>query len=149
MSNAHGVVEVLLVEDTEEDAEMTIRTLQKHKLANNLTWVTDGVAALDFLFSRGGYAGRTDTGQPKVILLDLHLPKVGGLEVLRAIKEDPRTQSIPVVVLTSSTEEFDMKECYRLGVNSFVSKPVEFDAFVKVVGKMGYYWLLLNKLPNH
>lgn len=148
MTHANDIVEVLLVEDTPEDAELTLRTLKKNKLANNLVWVKTGADALDFLFAMGAYAGRNAENVPKVILLDLHLPKIGGLEVLRRLKEDPRTQAIPVVVLTSSTEESDMKECYRLGVNSFISKPVEFEAFAKVVGKMGFYWLLVNKLPH-
>lgn len=142
------VVEVLLVEDTPEDAELTMRTLKKHSLANNLVWVKDGAEALDFLFGTGSYAGRTTENVPRVILLDLHLPKLDGLEVLRRIKANPVTRLIPVVVLTSSTEESDMRECYGLGVNSFVSKPVEFDAFMKVVGKLGFYWLLVNKLPG-
>ncbi|TXT37918.1 MAG: response regulator with CheY-like receiver domain and winged-helix DNA-binding domain [Comamonadaceae bacterium] len=148
MSEALDKVEVLLVEDTPEDAELTIRTLKRHGLANNMMWVKDGVAALDFLFGTGDYAGRVTTSVPRVILLDLHLPKLSGLEVLRRLKADPQTQQIPVVVLTSSTEESDMRACYGLGVNSFVSKPVEFDAFMKVVGKLGFYWLLVNKLPG-
>lgn len=141
-------VEVLLVEDTPEDAELTIRTLKHHGLANNMVWVKDGVAALDFLFGTGAYAGRDKVSVPRVILLDLHLPKLSGLEVLRRLKADPLTQQIPVVVLTSSTEDSDMRTCYGLGVNSFVSKPVEFEAFMKVVGKLGFYWLLVNKLPG-
>lgn len=144
-----NAVEVLLVEDTPEDAEMTIRTLNKHNLGNKLVWVKDGAAAVDFLFGQGEYAGRAGRDGLKVVLLDLHLPKVSGIEVLRRLKADPATRSIPVVVLTSSTEERDMKECYELGVNSFVSKPVEFEAFVKVVAKMGFYWLLVNKQPPH
>lgn len=148
MKQTSEIVEVLLVEDTPEDAELTMRTLKKYSLANNLVWVKNGAEAIDFLFATGAYAGRPLEVQPSVVLLDLHLPKLSGLEVLRRLKEDPRTQSIPVVVLTSSTEESDMKECYRLGVNSFISKPVEFDAFMKVVGKLGFYWLLVNKLPG-
>jgi len=143
-----GMVEVLLVEDTPEDAELTMRTLKKHSLANNLMWVKDGAEAIDFLFGTGTHAGRSTSNIPRVILLDLHLPKLDGLEVLRRLKADPATRQIPVVVLTSSTEESDMRECYALGVNSFVSKPVEFDAFMKVVGKLGFYWLLVNKLPG-
>lgn len=147
-SHALDAVEVLLVEDTPEDAELTIRTLKKHNLANKLMWVKDGVEALDFLFASGPYAERSAQNVPRVILLDLHLPKLGGMEVLRRLKADPLTRAVPVVVLTSSTEESDMRECYALGVNSFVSKPVEFDAFMKVVGKLGFYWLLVNKLPG-
>lgn len=146
--HAADMVEVLLVEDTPEDAELTMRTLKKHSLANNLVWVKDGAEALDFLFGTGPYAGRTTDNVPRVILLDLHLPKLDGMEVLRRIKANAVTRLIPVVVLTSSTEESDMRECYGLGVNSFVSKPVEFDAFMKVVGKLGFYWLLVNKLPG-
>lgn len=149
MTVDHSVVEVLLVEDTPEDAEMTIRTLKRHNLANRLKWVKDGAEAVDFLFSQGEYAGKSPCAAPKVILLDLHLPKLNGLEVLRRIKADPATRAIPVVVLTSSTEKSDMDECYALGVNSFVSKPVEFDAFMSVVGKLGFYWLLVNKLPGY
>lgn len=148
MNPTTEIVEVLLVEDTPEDAELTMRTLKKYNLANNLVWVKDGAEAVDFLFATGAHAGRRIENLPRVVLLDLHLPKLGGLEVLRRLKEDPRTQAIPVVVLTSSTEESDMKECYRLGVNSFISKPVEFDAFMKVVGELGFYWLLVNKLPS-
>lgn len=145
---ATDMVEVLLVEDTPEDAELTMRTLKKHSLANNLMWVKDGVEALDFLFGGSGDVGQSPQNVPRVILLDLHLPKLDGLEVLRRLKANPVTRQIPVVVLTSSTEESDMRECYALGVNSFVSKPVEFDAFMKVVGKLGFYWLLVNKLPG-
>ncbi|MDD2924159.1 response regulator [Rhodoferax sp.] len=148
MSDATDKVEVLLVEDTPEDAELTMRTLRKHGLANNLMWVKDGAEALDFLFGTGVYAGRRMASPPRVILLDLHLPKLNGLDVLRRLKADPLTRQIPVVVLTSSTEESDMRVCYELGVNSFVSKPVEFDAFMKVVGKLGFYWLLVNKQPG-
>lgn len=148
MKHTTEIVEVLLVEDTPEDAELTLRTLKKYSLANNLVWVKDGAEAIEFLFGTGAYAGRNVDNVPKVVLLDLHLPKLGGLEVLRRLKENTRTQSIPVVVLTSSTEESDMKECYRLGVNSFISKPVEFDAFMKVVGKLGFYWLLVNRQPS-
>lgn len=148
MNPTTEIVEVLLVEDTPEDAELTMRTLKKYNLANNLVWVKDGAEAVDFLFATGAHAGRRIENLPRVVLLDLHLPKLGGLEVLRRLKGDSRTQAIPVVVLTSSTEESDMKECYRLGVNSFISKPVEFDAFMKVVGELGFYWLLVNKLPS-
>lgn len=148
MNDTTEIVEVLLVEDTPEDAELTMRTLKRYNLANNLVWVKDGAEAIEFLFASGAHAGRAMENLPRVVLLDLHLPKLGGLEVLRRLKGDPRTQAIPVVVLTSSTEESDMKECYRLGVNSFISKPVEFDAFMKVVGELGFYWLLVNRLPS-
>lgn len=142
------LLEVLLVEDTPEDAELTIRTLKKHNLANHLVWVKNGVEALDIIFGTGAHAGRASHRVPRVILLDLHLPKLGGLEVLRRLKADPATRQIPVVVLTSSTEQRDIEECYALGVNSFVSKPVGFEAFMKVVGKLGFYWLMVNKLPG-
>ncbi len=146
MSNE--LVEVLLVEDNPTDAELTIDALKDANLANRLVWVKDGAEALDFLFARGAYADRADNHSLKVVLLDLRLPKVSGVEVLRRIKSDERTKSIPVVVLTSSKEEVDLEECYRLGVNSYISKPVEFDEFAKVVGELGLYWLLVNKLPN-
>ncbi len=149
MIQAHDIVEVLLVEDTPEDAELTIRSLKRRNLANNLMWVKDGAEALDFLFAKGRYAGRSGASGPKVILLDLHLPKLNGIEVLRRLKADPRTKLTPVVVLTSSTEDSDMKTCYELGVSSFVSKPVEFDEFARVVAKLGFYWMLLNRLPGH
>jgi two-component system response regulator len=141
-------VEILLVEDTPADAELTMRALKKHSLVNKLVWVKDGVEALDFLFASGTYAGRDCADLPKVVLLDLRLPRVSGLEVLRQIKNDERTKSVPVVVLTSSKEDADVEECYRLGVNSYITKPVSFDEFVRVVGELGLYWLLLNKIPG-
>lgn len=140
-------VEILLVEDNQTDAELTTRALKKCNLANNLVWVKDGAEALDFIFARGVYASRNITNKPKVILLDLRLPKVDGLEVLRQVKADEKTRMIPVTVLTSSKEERDIVESYKLGVNSFVSKPVEFEKFVKSVSELGLYWLLLNKPP--
>lgn len=143
-----GAVEILLVEDTAADAELTIRALKKRNLANHLVWVKDGAEALDFLFASGDYAERDIQNCPKVVLLDLRLPKISGIEVLRRIKGDPRTHAIPVVVLTSSREDIDLEECYALGVNSYISKPVEFDEFTKVVGESGLYWLLVNKLPG-
>ena len=140
-------VEILLVEDNPNDAELAIRALKKHNLANNLVHVSDGAIALDYIFARGEYSGRDVMVRPKLILLDLKLPKVDGIEVLRAIKSDPRTALIPVVVLTTSREERDLVETYRLGVNSYIVKPVEFDKFVDVVRELGYYWLLLNEQP--
>ena len=130
------------------DAELTMGALKKSGLANNIIWVKDGAEAIDFLFAEGAYAGRDSLHRPKVVLLDLHLPRVNGIEVLRRIKNDERTRPIPVVVLTSSKEEVDLAECYGLGVNSYVTKPVAFDEFVKTVGEMGLYWLLLNKRPS-
>ena len=142
-----GVVEILLVEDNPTDAELAIHELKKNKLVNNLIWVKDGAEALDFLFCRGAYAGRNIKNIPHVILLDLRLPKVDGMEVLRTVKNDERTKHIPVVVLTSSKEDRDITESYRLGVNSFISKPVEFEAFARVVAQLGLYWLLINQPP--
>lgn len=148
MTQRNDEVEILLVEDTAADAELTIRALKKNCLVNNLVWVKDGAEALDFLFATGAYADRDRTHQPKVVLLDLRLPRISGVEVLRRLKSDERARTIPVVVLTSSKEDVDVEECYRLGVNSYITKPVSFDEFVKVVGELGLYWLLLNKIPN-
>lgn len=137
-------VEVLLVEDNPRDAELTIRALKKHHLANQLYHVEDGVEALDFLFGRGKYEGLEIDRPPKVVLLDLKLPKVNGLEVLRIIKTSERTRSIPVVVVTSSAEDPDIRAAYELGVNSYVIKPVQFEAFVEAMSKLGIYWLMVN-----
>jgi len=136
-------VEILLVEDNPHDVELTLRALKKHNLANKVQVVKDGAEALDFIFNTGSFAGQTN--HLKVILLDLKLPKVSGLEVLQRLKDDERTRTIPVVVLTSSHEDRDIEECYRLGVNSYVVKPVEFESFAKTVAEMGFYWLLVNK----
>ena len=141
-------VEILLVEDNPNDAELTIRALKKHNLANNLIHVTDGEEAIDFIFAKGQYAGRNIANCPKVILLDLKLPKVDGFEVLKAVRNDPKTKNYPIVVLTSSKEEKDIVETYRLGVNSYIVKPVEFDKFVDAVKEIGLYWLLLNQKPS-
>ena len=141
-------VEVLLVEDNPSDAELTIRALKKNNLANKVHHVKDGDEALDFIFARGNYAGRKIENAPKVILLDLKMPKVNGIEVLRALKEDARTKKIPIVVLTSSKEDPDIQECYQLGVNSYVVKPVHFDNFLKAVSDLGLYWLLVNQAPK-
>jgi CheY-like chemotaxis protein len=138
-------VEILLVEDNPRDVEMTLRALKKHNMANKVHVVTDGAEAMDFIFARGAYAYTDKNQVPKVVFLDLKLPKVSGLEVLRAIKGDERTRSIPVVVLTSSQEERDMVESYLLGVNSYVVKPLDFDNFVEAIGKIGLYWLVINK----
>lgn len=143
-----NVVDILLVEDNPHDAELTIRALKKHYLANQLIVVEDGVEALDFIFCRGNYAARHVNSPPKVVLLDLKLPKMSGLEVLQAIKEDERSKSIPVVILTSSREEPDIEAAYALGANSYVVKPVEFDAFSEAVSKLGLYWLLVNQQPK-
>jgi two-component system response regulator len=141
-------VEILLVEDNPYDAELTQRALKNRGLANKLLSFQDGVEALDFLFGTGDYAGRNLTLRPKVILLDLKLPKVSGLEVLEKIKSDDRTRMIPVVVMTSSQEETDIVKSYNLGANSYMVKPVDFDKFFLAVEEMGFYWLLLNKIPS-
>ncbi len=140
-------VEILLVEDNPTDAELAIMALQERNLANKLVWVKDGAEALDFIFASGVYADRQSATTPKVVLLDLRLPKVDGLEVLRRLKADERTRRIPVVVVTSSKEDRDVLASYDLGVNSYISKPVDFDEFAKVVSEMGFYWLLINRPP--
>ncbi len=147
MSNGDAV-ELLLVEDDPRDEELTLRALKKHNIANNVHVVRDGAQALDYIFAGGPYADRNIDQPPKVVLLDLKLPKIDGLEVLRKVKSDERTKKIPVVVLTSSREEQDLVESYKLGVNSYIVKPVEFDKFVDCVGKLGLYWLLLNEHPG-
>jgi two-component system, response regulator len=141
-------IEILLVEDNPTDAELTMRALKRKNLINKLVWVKDGAEALDFLFAKGEYSDRNVDDLPKLILLDLRMPKVDGLEVLHEIKADDRTKSIPVVVLTSSKEDRDIVESYKLGVNSYVSKPVEFDEFIDAVSTMGFYWILINKPPS-
>lgn len=141
-------VEVLLVEDNASDAELTLRALKKKNLANKLIHVKDGAEAIDFVFAQGAYTDRKVENGPKVVLLDLKLPKVSGIEVLRRIKSDVRTEVIPVVVMTSSREERDLVECYQLGVNSYVVKPVEFEDFARAVSELGCYWLLLNETPR-
>jgi CheY-like chemotaxis protein len=140
-------VEILLVEDNPADAELTIRALKKNNIANKLVAVNDGEQALNFIFARGEYAERNLNILPKVILLDLKLPKVGGLDVLAEIKGNPKTRMIPVVVLTSSKEEKDIIESYKLGVNSYIVKPVDFDKFLLSVKDIGMYWLLINQPP--
>ena len=140
-------LDILLVEDNETDAELCLRALKKHNLANDVVWVKDGAEALDFIFRTGAYAGVSNHVKPKVILLDLRLPKVDGIEVLRRLKLDEKTREIPIAVLTSSKEDRDLKECYRLGVNSYIAKPVEFDQFVDTIAKLGLYWLVINRVP--
>jgi two-component system response regulator len=134
--------EILLVEDNPTDAELTMRALKRKNLINKLVWVKDGAEALDFIFAKGVFSDRNPDDLPKLILLDLRMPKVDGLEVLHKIKEDEKTRNIPVVVLTSSKEDRDIVESYKLGVNSYVSKPVEFDEFIEAVSTMGFYWIL-------
>ncbi len=138
-------IDILLVEDNPQDAELTTRALKGRNLANRLLVVEDGAEALDLVFCRGQYADRQMTHPPKVILLDLRLPKLNGLEVLREIKADKRTRSIPVVMVTSSQEDPDVKAAYELGANSYVVKPVEFDAFMDAMSNLGLYWLLVNQ----
>ena len=141
-------VEILLVEDNLSDAELTIRALKKKNLANNLVHLKNGAEALDFIFAKGNFEGRDRNKMPKVILLDLKMPKVNGLEVLEKLRSDAHARKIPVVVLTSSNEDPDIEKCYSLGVNSYIVKPVDFDNFVKAVSDLGLYWLLLNQVPN-
>ena len=141
-------VEILLVEDNPNDEELTLRALRKHNLANRVHVVRDGAEALEFIFATGAYTDRKMENGPKVILLDLKLPKVDGLEVLRRVKSDERTKATPVVVLTSSREERDVVESYKLGVNSYMVKPVDFDQFIQAVSQLGLYWLLLNQPPR-
>lgn len=141
------IIEILIVEDNPSDAELTVRALKKNNLANNMFVVEDGQEAIDFLFCKGKYSDRNIENPPKIILLDLKLPKISGLEVLRMIKNDPRTADIPVVVVTSSQEEPDIKEAYKLNVNSYVVKPVDFVQFVEAMSTLGMYWLLINQ-PN-
>lgn len=138
------VVEILLVEDNPHDAELTIRALKKHNLANRLFHVPDGAAALDFLYGRGEYEGRRTGISPKVVLLDLKLPKVNGLEVLRTMKATPHLRTIPVVMVTSSAEDPDIRAAYELGANGYVIKPVQFDSFIEAMSKVGIYWLMVN-----
>ena len=143
-----NIVEILLVEDSPMDLELTLRALEKAKVANHIQVARDGAEALEFIFCEGAHAGRRIEDAPKVILLDLKLPKVDGLEVLQRIKGDPRTKSIPVVVLTSSKEQRDIVESYKLGVNSYIVKPVNFERFAEAVQELGFYWLLLNQPPK-
>lgn len=141
-------VELLLIEDNVNDAEMAIRELKKHKLANHIFCVKDGEEAIDFVFATGKYTDIRNVGiAPKLILLDIHMPKVSGIEVLEKIKSDERTRKIPVVILTSSKEDPDIKTCYGLGANSYIVKPVNFEAFAGAMKTLGFYWLLLNQPP--
>jgi two-component system, response regulator len=141
-------VDILLVEDNADDAELTIRELKKYHMANKLFHVTDGVQALDFIFGTGNFSGTRDAiNHPKLILLDIKMPKVSGSQVLQKIKEDPKAKLIPVVILTSSKEDPDIKQCYELGVNSYIVKPVNFERFSEAIRNLGFYWLLLNQAP--
>jgi two-component system, response regulator len=147
MSQDHAV-EILLVEDDPQDVELALRALKKANLSNRIVVARDGAEALDFIFCEGAHAGRRIEDKPRVMLLDLKLPKVDGLEVLQRVRSDPRTKTLPVVVLTSSKEQRDVVESYRLGVNSYVVKPVSFAEFAKAVQQLGQYWLLLNEPPT-
>jgi two-component system response regulator len=141
-------IELLLVEDNVNDAELTIRELKKHHLANNLFHVKDGEEALNFLFATGRYEGSRNVNHtPKVVLLDIQMPKVNGIEVLQQIKADERTKTTPVVILTSSKEDPDIQKCYNLGANSYIVKPVNFERFAEAIKNLGFYWLLLNQPP--
>jgi len=146
--NENNIVEILIVEDTPQDLELALRALKKANLANHIQVARDGAEALEFIFCEGAHAGRKMENGPKVILLDLKLPKVDGLEVLQRIKGNPHTKTIPVVVLTSSKEQRDIVDSYRLGVNSYIVKPVNFERFVAAVQDLGMYWLLLNQPPK-
>jgi CheY-like chemotaxis protein len=140
-------VEILLVEDNDADAELALHALKKANVGNRIHVVRDGQEALDFIFGEGAYRSRSFDNPPKLVLLDLKLPKVDGLQVLRAMKAEPKTRFIPVTVLTSSREEKDMVESYQLGVNSYIQKPVDFDQFRSTVQQLGLYWLVVNQLP--
>jgi two-component system, response regulator len=141
-------VEILLIEDNAHDAEMTMRALKKNNITNKIFHLKDGADALEFIFGTGKFEGRNILHKPKVILLDLKMPKVDGIEVLMKIKSNELTQSIPVVILTSSKEDPDIQKCYALGVNSYIVKPVDFEGFHKVVSDLGMYWVLLNQPPD-
>lgn len=140
-------VEIILIEDNPYEAELAIRSLKKNNLANNLTHIDDGAEALDFIFAKGKYENRGGLPKPKLILLDLNLPKVSGIEILRQIKSNELTRSIPVVIMTSSKEEKDIIDSYHYGVNSYLVKPVSFETFTKAIKDLGFYWLLLNHTP--
>lgn len=142
-----GTIEILLVEDNPDDAELAIHALRRDKLANEIAVVRDGEEALDFIFCRGPYASRSFGSPPRLVLLDLKLPKIEGLDVLRAMKNDPRTKAIPVVIMTSSREERDLVDSYKLGVNAYVQKPIDFDQFRRLVKDLGLFWLVINQPP--
>jgi two-component system response regulator len=143
----NGGIEILIADDSPSDVELAILSLRKAKLANAIHVVEDGERALDFLFCRGPYAGRSFDRPPRVVLLDLKMPKVDGIEVLRAVRGDPRTKAIPIVVLTSSKEQHDIVESYNLGVNAYIQKPVDFSRFAAVIEQIGMFWLVVNEPP--
>lgn len=148
MSSDIHDIEILLVEDSTEDATLVIRALKKNNLGNKILHLQDGAEALNFIFARENFSERKMEDKPRLILLDLKMPKVDGLQVLRAIKDDERTRSIPVVIMTSSREDKDLIESYKLGVNSYVVKPVSFENFAKAVAELGIYWLMVNQSPR-
>ena len=147
MSEAERM-EILLVEDNAADAEMTLRALRRNNLANKVHWVKDGEQALEFMFRTGAYADREAGAVPKLVMLDIKMPKVDGIEVLRRIKANEATRTVPVVVMTSSNEERDVVESYRLGVNSYIVKPVQFESFLATVADIGLYWVITNRVPK-
>jgi two-component system, response regulator len=143
----HADIDILLVEDNQDDADLALHALRKEKLANSVFHVRDGEEALEFLFCEGAFTNRAFDHPPKLVLLDLKLPKVNGTEVLKRVKEDPRTRTIPIVMMTSSREEQDLVRSYNLGANSYIQKPVEFDRFREIVKTVGLYWLIVNQPP--
>jgi two-component system, response regulator len=138
-------IDILLVEDNPLDAELTMRGLKSQKVANRITWLKDGAEALDYVFRRNAYAGRADKG-PRLILLDLKMPRVGGIDVTKALKSDERTKRIPIVIMTSSKEESDIAASYELGANSYIVKPLDFASLAEVARQAGYYWLVINRV---
>lgn len=145
--NNNRTVEILLVEDSDQDAELAMRALEKKNITNNIVRLKNGEEALNFIFAKGEFSNRSIQNQPKVVLLDLKMPKVDGLEVLKEVRENDETKDLPIVILTSSKEEEDLVKSYKLGVNSFIVKPVEFDSFTNAVAEIGMYWVLLNQRP--
>lgn len=143
------IVDILLIEDNPNDVELTLRALKKNNIANNIHIIMDGEEAIEYFFANGRYSGRDKTLRPKLVILDLKLPKVDGLEILSKIKSDDKTKTVPVVILTSSKEESDLIASYKLGANSFIVKPVDFEKFTSTVKELGMYWLLLNELPGN
>jgi two-component system response regulator len=141
-------IEILLIEDNQQDAELVIRTLKKNNVGNRIMHLSDGTEALDFLFGEGKYSQREPRNKPGIILLDLNLPKLNGIEILRKIKNDERTRAIPVVIMTASSEAKDILESYQIGVNGYVIKPVAFSDFAKAISDLGFYWLFVNQLPK-
>lgn len=148
MIDNNASIEILFIEDNVADAEMTIRTLKRNRVANHIVHLRDGAAALDFIFGTGEFTERNTKNKPKIVLLDLKMPKIDGFEVLKRIKADANTKTIPVIVLTSSKEDPDIKTCYELGANSYIVKPVGFENFAKALSELEMYWLILNQSPS-